>query len=96
MASQEPAGGRAELTNRVARYLDDDSFLNVPRLLDHLAIHNSPSLAMGFMMETLLDWSHTHTCELCEPCEPCRREQGLREQEHVGLACPLVRQYKIG
>jgi len=34
---------------------------------------------MGFLMETSLDWSDTHTCELCEPCEPCRREQGLSD-----------------
>jgi len=60
-------------------YLDDDSFLQLPRLFEHIERQNTPSLAMGFLMETYLDWSDTHVCELCQPCEPCRREGGLLE-----------------
>lgn len=60
-------------------YLDDDSFLNLPRLFNHLAFHAKPSLAMGFVMETELDWSRTHICELCDPCEPCRQQKLLVE-----------------
>lgn len=59
-------------------YLDDDSFLNVPRLLMHLEHQASDSLAMGYVMETRLDWSDTHVCELCDPCDPCRKDEGLQ------------------
>ncbi|CAK9055705.1 unnamed protein product [Durusdinium trenchii] len=59
-------------------YLDDDSFLNLPRLMAHLERQNSDSLAMGFVMETELDWSQTHVCELCNPCEMCRKEESLK------------------
>eukprot|EP00913_Durusdinium_trenchii_P013698 g12861.t1 len=59
-------------------YLDDDSFLNLPRLMAHLERQNSDSLAMGFVMETELDWSQTHVCELCNPCEMCRKEECLK------------------
>ncbi|CAE8599946.1 unnamed protein product [Polarella glacialis] len=55
-------------------YLDDDSFLNLPRLLFHLEHQATDRLAMGFVMETQLDWSSTHVCELCDPCEPCRND----------------------
>jgi len=58
-------------------YLDDDSFLQLPRLLGHLSRKGSANLAMGFIMETNLDWSDTHICELCDPCEPCQRETEL-------------------
>uniref|UniRef100_A0A7S1Q9S7 Hexosyltransferase n=1 Tax=Alexandrium catenella TaxID=2925 RepID=A0A7S1Q9S7_ALECA len=60
-------------------YLDDDSFLHLPRLLGHLERHTSASLAMGYVMETNLDWSGTHICELCDPCEPCRSQAGLQD-----------------
>lgn len=60
-------------------YLDDDSFLHLPKLLHHLEFHHSESLAMGYIMETKLDWADTHVCELCEPCKPCRTERGLLE-----------------
>ncbi|CAJ1425815.1 unnamed protein product [Effrenium voratum] len=59
-------------------YLDDDSFLNVPRLLQVLRAQNSDSLAMGYVMETELDWSKTHVCELCDPCSICRSEEDLK------------------
>eukprot|EP00913_Durusdinium_trenchii_P009879 g9272.t1 len=36
-------------------YLDDDSYLHLPRLLTALQAHGSPSLAMGYVMETQLD-----------------------------------------
>lgn len=60
-------------------YLDDDSFIQLPRLFDQLRVYNSASLALGFLMETDLDWSDMHVCNLCEPCEPCRRERALTE-----------------
>jgi len=60
-------------------YLDDDSYLHLPRLFGHLEQSGSESLAMGFTMETNLDWSDTHICELCQPCEPCQNEQDLRD-----------------
>ncbi|CAE7572680.1 unnamed protein product [Symbiodinium natans] len=41
-------------------YLDDDSFLNIPRLVQHLQHQQSSSLAMGYIMETSLDWSQMH------------------------------------
>lgn len=60
-------------------YLDDDSFLHVPRLLGHLESRGSERLAMGFTMETNLDWSDTHICELCDPCKPCQLGSELQE-----------------
>jgi len=61
-------------------YLDDDSFLHLPRLLQELSKRKAlDSLAMGFVMETNLDWSDTHICELCNPCEPCRSQKGLAD-----------------
>lgn len=60
-------------------YLDDDSYLHIPRLLQQLEQHNSESLAMGFAMETPLDMSKTSVCDVCNPCEPCLKDQGLRE-----------------
>ncbi|CAL1153320.1 unnamed protein product, partial [Cladocopium goreaui] len=59
-------------------YLDDDSFLNLPKLVDHLQLQQTESLAMGYVMETELDWSKTHVCELCKPCELCRKEETLK------------------
>eukprot|EP00439_Symbiodinium_sp_Y106_P046202 s1853_g5.t2 len=54
-------------------YLDDDSYLNVPRLLSLLEVHNSPSLAMGYIMETELDMLDTHICKVCPlNCEACQ------------------------
>eukprot|EP00928_Gymnodinium_smaydae_P044228 TRINITY_DN29519_c0_g1_i1.p2 TRINITY_DN29519_c0_g1~~TRINITY_DN29519_c0_g1_i1.p2 ORF type:complete len:384 (-),score=97.46 TRINITY_DN29519_c0_g1_i1:147-1298(-) len=59
-------------------YLDDDSFLHLPRLTDRLASEpGGESLAMGFVMETNLDWMDIHICELCDPCEPCQKEAAL-------------------
>eukprot|EP00927_Polykrikos_kofoidii_P055597 TRINITY_DN49814_c0_g1_i1.p1 TRINITY_DN49814_c0_g1~~TRINITY_DN49814_c0_g1_i1.p1 ORF type:complete len:373 (+),score=31.06 TRINITY_DN49814_c0_g1_i1:67-1185(+) len=60
-------------------YLDDDSYLHIPRLLRFLELHNSESLAMGFLMETALDYSRTSACELCKKCDHCLQDQGLRE-----------------
>lgn len=71
-------------------YLDDDSFLSLPRLLQRLARQANPSLAMGFVMETSLDWSDTHICELCNPCEPCRAYGSLME------FCQLFPQMSFG
>ncbi|CAJ1364529.1 unnamed protein product, partial [Effrenium voratum] len=46
-------------------YLDDDSYLHLPRLLSALEAHNTPSLAMGYVMETELDMLDTHICVVC-------------------------------
>lgn len=60
-------------------YLDDDSYLNLPRLLQHVEAAGSPSLVMGFVMETLLDVTQTAICDLCDPCVNCLQDQGLAE-----------------
>ncbi|CAE7456355.1 unnamed protein product [Symbiodinium sp. CCMP2456] len=60
-------------------YLDDDSYLNVPRLLSLLEEHNSPSLAMGYIMETELDMLDTHICKVCPlNCEACQTDGFLQ------------------
>lgn len=65
-------------------YLDDDSYLNLPRLFEHLqGLGNRGDedlLAMGYTMETNLDWTDsTHICELCIPCEICQTGQALQD-----------------
>ncbi|CAE7827398.1 unnamed protein product [Symbiodinium sp. CCMP2592] len=60
-------------------YLDDDSFLNIPRLVFHLQNQQSTSLAMGYIMETSLDWSQMHVCEVCDPCDRCRSQTELKD-----------------
>lgn len=60
-------------------YLDDDSFLRLPRLLEHLEEQGSERMAMGFLMQTNLDWSDTHICELCDPCSKCKNQRELVE-----------------
>lgn len=60
-------------------YLDDDSFLQVPRFLQHLEAYGSERMAMGYTMQTNLDWSDTHICELCSPCQTCKDQWELLE-----------------
>eukprot|EP00434_Breviolum_minutum_P001316 symbB.v1.2.001157.t1/scaffold47.1/size388503/12 len=61
-------------------YLDDDSYLHIPRLLAALEVHNTPSLAMGYVMETQLDTLETHICMVCPTnCERCREDQFLQD-----------------
>ncbi|CAE8591566.1 unnamed protein product [Polarella glacialis] len=59
-------------------YLDDDSYLNVPRLLQRLEQHPTHSLAMGYTMETPLDMSKMSICDLCNPCEWCLKDEALK------------------
>ncbi|CAK8990679.1 unnamed protein product [Durusdinium trenchii] len=61
-------------------YLDDDSYLHLPRLLTALQAHGSPSLAMGYVMETQLDTLETHICTVCPlNCEACQNDPFLNE-----------------
>lgn len=61
-------------------YLDDDSYLHIPRLLAALEEHKTPSLAMGYVMETQLDTLDTHVCMVCPTnCERCRDDPFLQE-----------------
>eukprot|EP00929_Paragymnodinium_shiwhaense_P107741 TRINITY_DN74103_c0_g1_i1.p1 TRINITY_DN74103_c0_g1~~TRINITY_DN74103_c0_g1_i1.p1 ORF type:complete len:383 (+),score=71.98 TRINITY_DN74103_c0_g1_i1:189-1337(+) len=62
-----------------AMYLDDDSYLHIPRLVEELKQHGSRSLAMGFLMETTLDSTKTPICEMCQPCERCLRDKALTD-----------------
>eukprot|EP00971_Amphidinium_carterae_P224904 4461671-Amphidinium_carterae.1 len=52
-------------------YLDDDSFVDLLALLLRVQQEASPSLALGFLMQTQLDYTRAHVCEVCDPCEPC-------------------------
>lgn len=59
-------------------YLDDDSYLHIPRLTELLLRLASPSLAMGFLMGTTpLDFSRVDVCDVCNPCERCRSNKHL-------------------
>lgn len=61
-------------------YLDDDSYLHIPRLLAALEEHKTPSSAMGYVMETQLDTLDTHICMVCPTnCERCRDDPFLQE-----------------
>lgn len=71
-------------------YLDDDSFLDVPRLLDQLRNRGTARLAMGYVMETDLDWSGTNICEVCTPCSKC-----LGDSELLGF-CEQFPQMSLG
>eukprot|EP00971_Amphidinium_carterae_P220155 4370546-Amphidinium_carterae.1 len=52
-------------------YLDDDSFLHLPRLSAQIGLLGGPKMAMGFLMETALDWTGMHMCDICRPCDEC-------------------------
>eukprot|EP00927_Polykrikos_kofoidii_P086533 TRINITY_DN9728_c0_g1_i1.p1 TRINITY_DN9728_c0_g1~~TRINITY_DN9728_c0_g1_i1.p1 ORF type:complete len:367 (+),score=38.67 TRINITY_DN9728_c0_g1_i1:146-1246(+) len=73
-------------------YLDDDSFLNLPRLIHHLvaeSLHPQPeSIAMGFVMETNLDWTDLHVCDVCTHCFRCLNDTELMEfcEQFPGLS----------
>lgn len=58
-------------------YLDDDSYLHIPKLLNMLEMHTSQSLAMGFVMETVLDSTRSCVCDMCPSCERCLKDDQL-------------------
>merc|ERR1719265_812443 len=53
-------------------YLDDDSFVSLPRLFEKLE-GKGPRLSMGWLMNTPLDWSTLDigVCDVCSPCDQC-------------------------
>jgi hypothetical protein len=59
-------------------YLDDDSVVSVPRLMEALA-GKGPRMAMGYLMNTPLDWSALDmgVCDVCQPCEHCMNNPEL-------------------
>eukprot|EP00811_Abedinium_folium_P001466 NODE_11340_length_1293_cov_3.372213.p1 GENE.NODE_11340_length_1293_cov_3.372213~~NODE_11340_length_1293_cov_3.372213.p1 ORF type:complete len:353 (+),score=89.76 NODE_11340_length_1293_cov_3.372213:120-1178(+) len=60
-------------------FVDDDSFVNLPRLMPFLVARGTPSLAMGYLMTTDLDWSRIDVCDICTPCEWCLESASLKE-----------------
>lgn len=59
-------------------YLDDDSFISLPRLFDALE-GKGPRLSMGWLMNTPLDWSSLDisVCDVCSPCDACTNNEYL-------------------
>ncbi|KAF4716280.1 hypothetical protein FOZ63_034157, partial [Perkinsus olseni] len=65
-------------------YLDDDSFLSIPRLIPHLlqlTEKEATMLVMGYLMSTPLDVtvSGIDICDICKPCSKCLDDQSLRD-----------------
>ncbi|KAF4685065.1 hypothetical protein FOZ60_006887 [Perkinsus olseni] len=65
-------------------YLDDDSFLSIPRLIPHLLQltgNEATMLVMGYLMSTPLDVtvSGIDICDICKPCSKCLDDQSLRD-----------------
>ncbi|CAK0865510.1 unnamed protein product [Prorocentrum cordatum] len=54
------------------------SYLHIPKLLLAIEGQASPSLAMGFVMETMpVDSSQASVCDFCKPCEKCLQDEEL-------------------
>eukprot|EP00933_Yihiella_yeosuensis_P061955 TRINITY_DN64845_c0_g1_i1.p1 TRINITY_DN64845_c0_g1~~TRINITY_DN64845_c0_g1_i1.p1 ORF type:complete len:367 (+),score=44.67 TRINITY_DN64845_c0_g1_i1:116-1216(+) len=58
-------------------YIDDDSYIHVPRLLTKLEQHPSESLAMGYVMQTQLDTTQADVCDVCNLCDWCKQDEQL-------------------
>jgi len=58
-------------------YLDDDSYVHIPKLIQKIDLHASPSLAMGYGMETELDITDVHVCTVCKLCDWCQTDAQL-------------------
>ncbi|KAF4656956.1 hypothetical protein FOL47_008662 [Perkinsus chesapeaki] len=65
-------------------YLDDDSFLSLPRLIPHLlelSMAQGRMLVMGYLMSTPLDVSVSglDICDMCKPCQKCLDDESFRD-----------------
>ena len=70
-------------------YLDDDSIVSLTKLMRKIEQNNDPLLAMGYVMNTVLDHSQDDICDMCD----CNKKAMCREDPTLHEWCGILKDH---